>query len=164
MSTYDGASNFRLVSCSASHPTRVCTRSGPLRSCVNLRTPFRSGTSLHILPFAAAAVVWPALWWQHLALSFTLSQRPSRAEPCSGVLRPCPTSPFALGSNASSFAVEAISAPPASSMLAVPVGSGIPFHSDALKPGDSTSLALTFMTVHVGTKQTRALGLHRRNR
>ena len=88
----------------------------------------------------------------------------SRAEPCSGVLRPCPTSSFALGSNASSFAVEAISAPPASSMLAVPVGSGIPFHSDALKPGDSTSLALTFMTVHVGTKQTRALGLHRRNR
>jgi len=60
--------------------------------------------------------------------------------------------------NALSFVVEAISAPPASSMLAVPVGSSVPFCSDALRPEDSTSLALMFMTIHVGIKQMRTLG------
>jgi len=63
--------------------------------------------------------------------------------------------PYAPGSNASGFAVVAVSALPVSLMPTVPparagvvpVGNGAPSHSHATMPGDSISLAMAFVTM-----------------
>ncbi len=82
------------------------------------------------------------------------------ASPCAGISCPRPASPYAPGFNALGFAVVALSAPPTSSTLAVPLaGAGAapatscaPPHSCAWVLDGSTLLASVVVTVHAGPK------------
>jgi len=128
------------------------------------RLKFPAALSQRPVPTPAHSLVRAPLRWR---VNFAFALRGSistscPASPCSGVSCPCAASPHASGSNSSSSAAVAFSAPPASSPLAVPSArAGVVSMIDSTPPCSYMSipeglisLALVFVTAHARPRQS----------